>query len=56
MDKSYVRVLLKSGVSKGGSTGFEVETKLCKGDSGEELKELGEKALKVTFDLYKHKV
>lgn len=53
MDKSYVRVLRKQGVSKGSTEGFEIELKICKGDDVNELVELGKEALKGTQELKK---
>jgi len=48
-DKSYVKYLIKKGVS--GGAGFELETKLVKGDSADEIKEIGKQAIKMAEDL-----
>ena len=45
-DRSYVKYLLKKGVT--GGTGYEIEMKVCIGDSPGELEKLGEKAIKST--------
>jgi len=45
-DKSYVKYLLKQGVT--GGRGYEIEMKVCKGDSPEELEKLGERVIKST--------
>jgi len=54
MDRSYVDYLIKKGVT--GGLGFELRVKLCKGDTKEELTELGEKALEVAGKLMQEKI
>ena len=50
MDKSYVDVLIKQGVT--GGKGFEIRVKLCKGDTQDELKELGRQAKEIAEGLF----
>ena len=48
-DKTNVKFLIKKGVS--GGTGFELEIKLCKGDSKEDIEKLGKDAMEVANKL-----
>lgn len=53
-DKSYVDYLIKKGVS--GGAGFELRVKLCKGDSKDELIQLGKDAIEVAGKLMNESV
>lgn len=49
MDKSYVKVLFKKGVS--GGTGFEGELQMVEGTSEEVMKDLIEKTVRLSQEL-----
>lgn len=53
MDKSYVRLVMKQSVSEKGGQGYELEVKIVKGDTPDEVHQLGIQAQEVATKLLK---
>ncbi|MBI2135726.1 hypothetical protein HYU06_01505 [Candidatus Woesearchaeota archaeon] len=55
-EKSYVRFNLKQSSQKGGGIGYDLEVQLVKGDTKEELLDLGKAAMETALRLSKEKL
>ena len=56
MEKSYVKYMIKKGVSQGSSVGFELDVCLVQGDSKEMLIQLGKDALAASKEIMEEKI